>query len=55
METVACEASNIWKHINSDIYVLMVDIFGITPHDFGFHETRGFREIESLGRFYQGP
>jgi hypothetical protein len=55
METVACEAPNVWKRIGSDTYVLMVDVFGIKPHNFGFYETRDFQHFESLSRFNEGP
>jgi hypothetical protein len=54
-ETVACEAPNVWKRIGSDTYVLMVDVFGIKPHNFGFYETRDFRQFDSLGHFNAGP
>jgi hypothetical protein len=54
-ESVACEAPNVWKRIGSDTYVLMVDIFGIETHNFGFYETRDFQHFESLGRFNEGP
>lgn len=53
-ENVACEAPNVWKRIGSDTYVLMVDVYGIEPHTFGFYETRDFDHFEPLGRFNEG-
>ena len=53
-EKVGCEAPSIWKRIGSESYVLMVDVFGVTPHNFGFIETIDFRKYKSIGRFNEG-
>ena len=50
-EPVACEAPNVWKRIGEDKWVLMYDIFGINPHNFGFVETSDFVHFKNLGRF----
>lgn len=53
-EPKACEAPNLWKRIGSDKWVLMYDIYGITPHNFGFSETRDFVNFTDLGHFNEG-
>lgn len=53
-ETVACEAPSVWKRIGTDTYVLMYDVFGIKPHNFGFSETTDFKTFKSIGRFNEG-
>lgn len=53
-EPVACEAPNVWKRIGEDKWVLMYDIFGINPHNFGFVETSDFVHFKNLGRFNEG-
>jgi len=53
-ENVACEAPNVWQRIDSDTYVLMYDIFGIQPHNFGFSETTDFVHFKDIGRFNEG-
>ena len=53
-ETVACEAPNVWKIINEDKWVLMYDIYGIKPHNFGFLETTDFKTFKNLGHFNEG-
>lgn len=53
-ESVACEAPNVWKRIGEDKWVLMYDIFGINPHNFGFSETSDFKHFTNLGRFNEG-
>lgn len=50
-EKTACEAPNLWKRDGSDRYVLMYDIYGIQPHNFGFVETSDFVNFTNLGRF----
>jgi len=53
-EKTACEAPNVWKRIGTDKYVLMYDIYGIRPHNFGFVETSDFINYTDLGRFNEG-
>lgn len=53
-EINACEAPNIWKRIGEDKWVLMYDIYGINPHNFGFSETSDFKTFTNLGRFNEG-
>jgi len=53
-EPRACEAPNVWKRIGEDKWVLMYDIYGIHPHNFGFSETSDFVHFENLGHFNQG-
>lgn len=53
-EPKACEAPNVWKRIGEDKWVLMYDIYGITPHNFGFSETSDFVHFANLGHFNEG-
>lgn len=53
-ETRSCEAPNMWKRVGQDKWVVMYDIFGINPHNFGFCETDNFRDFKNLGRFNEG-
>lgn len=53
-ERQACEAPNVWKRIGQQKWVLMYDIYGIQPHNFGFVETTDFKEFTNLGRFNDG-
>jgi len=53
-EPRACEAPNVWKRIGEDKWVLMYDIYGISPHNFGFSETTDFINFHDLGHFNQG-
>jgi hypothetical protein len=53
-EPKACEAPNMWKRAGTDKYVLMYDIYGIKPHNFGFSETSDFVHFTNLGRFNEG-
>jgi len=53
-EPKACEAPNVWKRIGTDKYVLMYDIYGIKPHNFGFSETTDFTNFKDLGHFNEG-
>lgn len=53
-ELKACEAPNVWKRIGEDKWVLMYDIYGIKPHNFGFSETSDFVNFTNLGRFNEG-
>jgi hypothetical protein len=53
-EAAKCEAPNIWKRIREDKWVLMYDIYGIHPPNFGFRETSDFVNFTDLGRFNEG-
>lgn len=53
-EPRSCEAPNMWKRIGCDKWVVMYDIFGINPHNFGFAETSDFKTFTNLGRFNEG-
>lgn len=53
-EPSSCEAPNIWKRIGEEKWVLMYDIFSITPHNFGFAETSDFNTFTHLGHFNEG-
>lgn len=53
-EEKASEAPNVWKLIGEDKWILMYDIYGITPHNFGFLETTNFKDFEDLGHFNEG-
>lgn len=53
-EPKSCEAPNVWKRIGEDKWVVMYDIFGINPHNFGFCETTDFVDFKPLGRFNEG-
>ena len=53
-EPTACEAPTVWKRIGEQKWVLMYDIFGINPHNFGFSETSDFVHFKNLGRFNEG-
>jgi len=53
-EPKSCEAPNVWKRIGEDKWVLMYDIYGITPHNFGFSETSDFVNFKNLGHFNDG-
>ena len=50
----ACEAPNLWPRIDGDSWVLMYDIFGINPHNFGFVETSDFKNFTDLGHLNKG-
>lgn len=53
-EPKSCEAPNVWKRIGSDKWVLMYDIYGISPHNFGFSETSDFVHFTNIGHFNEG-
>jgi hypothetical protein len=53
-EPKACEAPNVWKRIGQDKWVLMYDIYGINPHNFGFSETTDFKTFTNIGHFNEG-
>lgn len=53
-EPTSCEAPNVWKRIGEEKWVLMYDIYGINPHNFGFSETTDFKNFKHLGHFNEG-
>jgi hypothetical protein len=53
-EDVKCEAPNVWKRIGEEKWVLMYDIYGLRPANFGFRETTDFINFTDLGRFNEG-
>ena len=53
-EPKACEAPTVWKRIGEDKWVLMYDVYSVTPHNFGFIETSDFVNFMNLGRFNEG-
>lgn len=53
-EPKACEAPNVWKRIGEDKWVLMYDVYSVTPHNFAFIETSDFVNFKNLGRFNEG-
>ncbi|MBP8776378.1 MAG: hypothetical protein KBH23_00085 [Bacteroidaceae bacterium] len=53
-EPMAAEAPNAWRRINTDKWVLMYDIYGIQPHNFGFSESTDLINWNNLGRFNEG-
>lgn len=53
-EPKACEAPNVWKRIGENKWVLMYDVYSITPHNFGFAETSDFVNFKNLGHFNEG-
>ena len=53
-EPRACEAPHVFKRIGEDKWVLMYDVYSISPHNFGFIETSDFDSFISLGRFNEG-
>jgi hypothetical protein len=53
-EPKACEAPTVFKRIGENKWVLVYDIFGINPHNFGFSETTDFRNFTDLGHFNKG-
>jgi len=53
-EPMAAEAPNAWRRINTDKWVLMYDIYGIQPNNFGFSESSDLINWSNLGRFNEG-
>ena len=53
-ENRGCEAPNVWKRIGENKWVVMYDIYSVTPHNFGFVETSDFKTFKPLGRFNEG-
>ncbi len=54
VEPRGCEAPTTWKRIGEDKWVVMYDIYGIMPNNFGFLETSDFKNFTSLGHFNEG-
>lgn len=54
-EPKSCEAPTMFKLIGQDKWLLMYDIFSISPHNFGFMETTDFKTFHHLGHFDDGP
>ncbi|MEL0455905.1 glycoside hydrolase family 43 protein [Flavobacteriaceae bacterium SZ-1-7] len=50
-EPGSCEAPNVWKRLDSDKWILMYDIYSISPHNFGFVETTDFKTFKEIGHF----
>lgn len=53
-EPRACEAPTVFKRIGESKWVLVYDIYGINPHNFGFSETTDFKSFIPLGHFNEG-
>ena len=53
-EPRGCEAPNIFKRIGENKWILVYDIFGIKPQNFGFSETSDFIHFKNLGHFNEG-
>lgn len=53
-EERAHEAPNTWKRIGQDKWVVMYDVYGTNPSNFGFSETNDFVHYTPLGRFNEG-
>ncbi|GAA3990084.1 hypothetical protein GCM10022210_49470 [Mucilaginibacter dorajii] len=53
-EPGACEAPTVYKLIGQNKWILVYDIFGINPHNFGFSETTDFKSFKDLGHFNEG-
>jgi hypothetical protein len=53
-EPKACEAPTVFKRIGEEKSVLVYDIYGITPHNFGFSETTDFVNFKDIGHFNEG-
>ncbi|MGQ7947127.1 glycoside hydrolase family 43 protein [Flavobacterium sp. WC2509] len=53
-EPKACEAPHIWKINDENRWILVYDIYGIKPHNFGFMETTDFKSFKDLGHFNEG-
>lgn len=53
-EPRGCEAPNIYKLIGQNKWILIYDIYGIKPQNFGFSETTDFTHFTDLGHFNEG-
>jgi beta-xylosidase len=54
MEPKACEAPTVWKRIGEQKWVLMYDVYSLSPPNFGFLETSDFVNFTNLGHFNEG-
>lgn len=54
-ERRGCEAPHVYKLIGQQKWILMYDIYSVSPHNFGFVETTDFKHFNYLGRFDRGP
>jgi len=50
-ETAASEAPTLWRRHSTNTFVLMYDVFGISPNNMGFSETSDFVTYRNIGRF----
>ncbi len=50
----SCEAPNMFRRAGTDTYVLLYDIFGRNPHNFGFAETTDFKNYTNIGELSEG-
>ena len=53
-EPTACEAPTTYKRIGENKWVLIYDVYGTSPHNFGFSETSDFKNFKNLGHFNEG-
>jgi len=53
-EPKPCEAPTVFKRIGEKKWVLIYDIYGISPHNFGFSETSDFVNFKDIGHFNEG-
>jgi predicted GH43/DUF377 family glycosyl hydrolase len=53
-EKYGCEGPNVFKRIGESKWVLLYDIYGIRPHNFGFAETTDFKTFTHIGHFDEG-
>jgi hypothetical protein len=53
-EMVGDEAPIVYKLINQNKWILVYDIYRVTPHNFGFSETTDFVTFTNLGHFNEG-
>ena len=64
MLAITCSSGNPWllvitleptfRVITAFFNVLMYDVFGVNPHNYGFAETTDFKHFENLGRLNEG-
>lgn len=50
-ESAAHEATNVWKLIGQDKWIMMFDSYSQNPHNFGFLETTDFETFTPIGYF----
>jgi len=53
-ERIGDEAPTVYKLIGQNKWILVYDIYRISPHNFGFSETSDFVTFTNLGRFNEG-